>query len=56
MIDTLESKTGHDLDSWIEIVASAPCRGFMERVRWLKAERGLGHFQARLIVEEERDR
>ena len=56
MIATLQSKTGRDLDSWIEIVASAPCPGFMDRVRWLKAEHGLGHFQARLVVEEDRDR
>ena len=56
MIATLQSKTGRDLDSWIEVVASAPSDGFMEHVRWLKAEHGLGHFQARLVVEEARDR
>ena len=56
MIATLEAKTGRDLDGWLGVVATAPSDGFMDRVNWLKAEHELGHFQARLVVEEARDR
>ena len=53
---SLEQRSGRSLDEWVAIANGAPSAGFMELVAWLKAEHGLGHFQARLIAEERRDR
>ena len=55
MTRSLTDATERTLDEWVDIVSDAPVDGFMERVEWLKAEYGLDHFQARLIVEEARD-
>ena len=54
MIATLSEKTGRSLEQWLEIASRAPADGFMDRVNWLKSVHGLGHFQARLVVEEAR--
>ena len=54
MIATLEAKTGESLSKWVERVRRAPVVGFGDVVKWLKEEHGLGHFQARLIVEASR--
>ena len=54
MIATLGEKTGHDLEQWLEILSRSPAESFMDRVNWLKSVHGLGHFQARLVVEEAR--
>ena len=52
---SLEEKTGRSLDAWLRVLDESPAEGFMNRLRWLESEHGLGHFQSRLIVEEERD-
>lgn len=48
----LEELTGRHLDDWIALARQSPEATFMGRVGWLKSEHGLGHFQARLVVEE----
>lgn len=56
MLATLGEKTGRDIDGWLEVADARPDAAFMELVDWLKTEHGLGHFQARLVAEERRDR
>jgi hypothetical protein len=51
----LEAQTGRTLAEWVTITGQAPVTGFMDTVNWLKAEHGLSHFQARLIVERHRE-
>lgn len=55
MLRNLEAQSGLTLAEWVARVRGCPDEGFMDRVRWLKGEHGLGHFQARLVVEAARD-
>lgn len=55
MLRSLETRTGQSIDDWVEVLAACPSRGFMDRVAWLKAGHGLGHFHARLVVEVARE-
>lgn len=52
MARNMEKATGRTLEDWVEVVLNAPVDGFMDRVGRLEDEHGLGHFQARRIVEE----
>ena len=56
MIANLPEKTGRSLEEWSAVLAACPEEGYSARVGWLKAEHGLGHFQARLVATEARDR
>jgi hypothetical protein len=49
---TLEAKTGRDLNAWLALLTRDGPFGYTERLDWLKKHHGLGHFQARLIIEE----
>ena len=49
---SLEAKTGRDLDAWLALLARDGPADRRGRLDWLKEHHGLGHFQARLIVEE----
>ena len=49
---SLEAKTGRDLDAWLALLARDGPADPRGRLDWLKEHHGLGHFQARLIVEE----
>ena len=55
MLASLQQKTGRSIEEWLDIARGAPEPGFMSRLRWLKDEYDLGHFQARLVVEHLRD-
>lgn len=56
MAATFEAKTGRSVSEWVALVDAAGVTGFKPTVTWLKENHGLGHFQARLIAEEIRDR
>ena len=56
MIWNLPSKTGRSLEVWLEVLGGCDDRSHAGRVAWLKREHGLGHFQARLVASEARDR
>jgi hypothetical protein len=49
-IDTLEAKSGRDLDAWVALVKTRP-PGTKERRAWLKSEHALGTNSAAWIVE-----
>ena len=51
MAANLEEQTGRTVEQWADILRAAQITGFMDSIGWLKAEHGLGHFQARLVVE-----
>ena len=55
MIANLESQSGRSLAEWTDIANQAPVDGFMNTLEWLKSNHGLGHFQARLVAEAQRD-
>lgn len=55
MIANLESQSGRSLAEWTDIANQAPLNGFMNTVEWLKSNHGLGHFQARLVAQAQRD-
>lgn len=50
VVANLKAKTGKTLEAWAEIVRSEGPQRFMERVKWLKAEKGLGHVQAQMVA------
>ena len=56
MMATLQDKTGRSLEQWLAVLDHAPAEGFMNQTSWLKEEHGLGHFQARMIVTEKKNR
>ncbi len=56
MIRNLPAKTGRSLEAWLELLGQCPEASYAGRVAWLKTEHGLGHFQARLVASEARDR
>ena len=45
----LPAKTGRSLEEWVRLARARP-GSLMERVAWLKAERGLGSGQARAVA------
>ena len=55
MAANIETQTGRTVDAWVALVNETDLDGFTAVVNWLKAEHGLGHFQARLIAETHRD-
>lgn len=50
MGETLRAKTGKTLDDWVAIARGAGIGGHMALVNHLKAEHGLGHGYANMIV------
>ena len=56
MVDNLATQTGHTAEEWADALDEAGVDGFTAAIDWLKAEHGLGHFQARLVAEVRRDR
>jgi len=50
VVANLPVKTGRRLEAWAKIVRSQGPQRFMERVKWLKAEHGLGHVQAQMVA------
>ena len=56
MAQSIETQTGRSVASWVDLVDASGIEGFMPIVDWLKAEHGLGHFQARRVAEAHRDR
>ena len=52
MIANLPQKTGRTLEEWVRLVRADGPDSDTERRAWLKEKQGVGHFQARLIVEE----
>jgi hypothetical protein len=50
MLKTLESKTGKNLDEWIEIVIRSPTTKHKEMINYLKSEYGLTYGYANLIA------
>jgi hypothetical protein len=50
IIANLPAKTGRTLDEWVEMVLAHGQAPRKERVAWLKAEHGLGHVTAEVIV------
>jgi len=52
ILHSLPEKTGRSLDEWVTIVRSVGMSGHRQRVDWLKAEYGLGHSAAFLVVSE----
>lgn len=50
MIDNLKKNTGISLEDWMDMVRQQGFAKFSEGVNWLKAEHGLGHGYANLIV------
>ena len=56
MAANIEVATGRTVDDWVTVVDWAGIEGFTAVVTWLKTEHGFGHFQARLVAEQHRDR
>jgi len=54
MFDTFAAKTGRSVAEWVRLVRSEGPADPKQWQTWLKTERGLGHFQARLVVAEAR--
>jgi hypothetical protein len=50
IVANLPAKTGRILDEWVELVLAHGQAQRKERVAWLKAEHGLGHVTAEVIV------
>jgi hypothetical protein len=50
-LDTLEAKTGRDVDGWTKLVLTQGPAGTKERREWLKREHGLGTNSAIWIVD-----
>jgi hypothetical protein len=50
-LDTLEAKTGRDVDGWTKLVLTKGPAGTKERREWLKREHGLGTNSAIWIVD-----
>jgi len=47
---SIEKKYGQPIAHWIQLVSDLTDLKHMERVEWLKSERGLGHGHANAIV------
>ena len=54
MIANLPRRTGRTLEEWVRLVRAEGPDSDTERRTWLKEKHGVGHFQARLVVEEAR--
>jgi hypothetical protein len=52
ILANLPEKTGKGLEEWLALLRAKGPKGKKERVAWLKAEHGLGHYQAHWVVEE----
>jgi hypothetical protein len=51
IIRNLSAKTGRDLEGWIALLKSEPPFAKPKRaVEWLKAQHGLGHISAQIVV------
>jgi hypothetical protein len=50
VVRNLQERTGRDLDAWLAVLSHAPAGPASEQVRWLKAEHGLGHVTAQVVV------
>lgn len=50
MVANLEEKTGRSMDEWVGLVAASGLEKHGETVSWLKAEHGVTHGYANLIV------
>jgi hypothetical protein len=50
VIANLKKNTGKALDDWVRLLGKAPAKTRAERVRWLKAEHGLGQTSAFVIA------
>ncbi|MFN0247288.1 MAG: DUF4287 domain-containing protein [Kofleriaceae bacterium] len=46
----LKENTGRTLDEWVELVRESPHRDAKAAQSWLKADHGVGHFQAMTIA------
>ena len=55
MAANLEAKTGRSLEAWLELLDAEGPSAPKAWQGWLK-ERGLGHFQARLVAGEAKKR
>ncbi|RNL65264.1 DUF4287 domain-containing protein [Nocardioides marmoriginsengisoli] len=47
---SIETKYGHPIAHWTEVIRSSPLTRHLELVTWLKAEHGLGHGHANALV------
>jgi hypothetical protein len=50
IIANLPAKTGKSLAEWIEVLRTQSIAVRKEKIAWLKAEHGLGHVQAEMVV------
>ncbi|MYW65915.1 DUF4287 domain-containing protein [Streptomyces sp. SID8379] len=47
---SIETKYGHPVAYWFDLIRSSPLDKHMELVGWLKSEHGLGHGHANALV------
>jgi predicted transport protein len=51
IVNNLKAKTGKDIGEWIAILKQLKSEDKKEQLNWLKNKYGLGHFQAKIIIQ-----